>query len=105
MCKALARPGLTLEKTAARHGRGPPTSPKRAPRRQRLIGVIPHGRWQTTTFLGALRPDGLVAPLVLDGAIIAADKRNTHKVAGVREAIEERGATTTISRLVLASTG
>ena len=41
----------------------------RALRGQRLIGVVPHGHWQTTTFLCGLRHDGLVAPLVLDGAI------------------------------------
>lgn len=86
----------------------------RAPRGQRLIGMVPHGHWQTTTFLCALRHDGLVAPLVLDGAIdgpsflawiqqflaptlvpgdiVVADNLNSHKVAGVREAIEQRGA-------------
>ena len=75
---------------------------------------MPHGRWRTTTFLCGLRADGLVAPLVLDGAIdgpafrarfermlapalrpgdtVVADNRGSHKVAGVREAIEARGA-------------
>ena len=41
----------------------------RAPRGERLVCPVPHGRWRTTTFLCALRADGLVAPLVLDGAI------------------------------------
>ena len=41
----------------------------RAPRGERLIGVVPHGHWHTTTFLCGLRHDGLIAPLVLDGAI------------------------------------
>ncbi len=86
----------------------------RAPRGQRLVRPVPHGRWRTTTFLCGLRADGLVAPLVLDGAIdgpafpawgermlapalrpgdtVAADNLGSHKVAGVREAIEARGA-------------
>jgi hypothetical protein len=41
----------------------------RCPRGERLFCPVPHGRWRTTTFLCALRADGLVAPLVLDGAI------------------------------------
>ncbi|HEV7433141.1 MAG TPA: hypothetical protein VGN77_08860 [Steroidobacteraceae bacterium] len=41
----------------------------RAPRGQRLVAPVPHGHWHTTTFLCGLRHDGLVAPLVLDGAI------------------------------------
>jgi hypothetical protein len=41
----------------------------RAPRGERLVCPVPHGRWRTTTFLCGLRADGLVAPLVLDGAI------------------------------------
>jgi len=75
---------------------------------------VPHGRWRTTTFLCGLRADGLVAPLVLDGAVdgpaflawverflapalrpgdtAAADNLGSHKVAGVREAIEARRA-------------
>jgi transposase len=35
----------------------------------RLVAATPHGHWRTTTFLGALRCDGLTAPLVIDGAI------------------------------------
>ena len=41
----------------------------RAPRGERLVASVPHGHWHTTTFLCGLRHDGLVAPLVLDGAI------------------------------------
>src|SRR5207249_6176254 len=37
-----------------------------APRGQRLEGRAPYRRWQTTTFLGALRADGFIAPLVVD---------------------------------------
>jgi transposase len=86
----------------------------RAPRGERLVCPVPYGRWRTTTFLCGLRADGLVAPLVLDGAIngpaflawveqmlapalragdtVVADNLGSHKVAGVREAIEARGA-------------
>ena len=86
----------------------------RAPRGERLVCTAPHGRWRTTTFLCGLRAEGLVAPLVLDGAIdgpaflawvermlapalrpgdtVVADNLGSHKVAGVREAIEARGA-------------
>ena len=41
----------------------------RAPRGERVIGRVPHGHWQTTTFLAGLRHDRIVAPLVLDGPI------------------------------------
>ena len=33
----------------------------------RVIGKVPHGHWKTTTFLAALRYEGLTAPLVVDG--------------------------------------
>ena len=80
----------------------------------RLIAKVPHGHWKTTTFLAALRTTGLTAPLVVDGAlngdvfrayveqqlaptlhqgdIVVMDNLNVHKVAGVRTAIESRGA-------------
>ena len=86
----------------------------RAPRGQRLVDHAPHGHWQTTTFLAALRVDGLTAPLVVDGAIngelflayvqqqlaprlqpgdmVVMDNLSSHKVQGVREAIESVGA-------------
>ena len=41
----------------------------RARRGERLVAPVPSGHWHTTTFLCGLRQDGLVAPLVLDGAI------------------------------------
>lgn len=86
----------------------------RAPRGVRVIGRVPHGRWQTTTFLAGLRHDRIVAPLVLEGAIdgpsflawveqflaptleagdiVVADNLGSHKVAGVREVIQARDA-------------
>jgi transposase len=91
---------------ARRHGR--------APRGQRLIARVPHGHWQTTTFVAGLRQDGITAPCVFDGAIngrsfrawveqflaptlrpgdiVVLDNLSSHKVVGVREAIEARGA-------------
>lgn len=86
----------------------------RAPRGERLVCAVPHGHWHTTTFLSGLRTTGLVAPLVLDGAIdgaaflayteqflvpvltpgdiVVLDNLSSHKVIGVREAIEAAGA-------------
>lgn len=86
----------------------------RARRGERVIAATPHGHWNTTTFLAGLRHDRIVAPLVFDGAIngqvfrayveqflaptlqpddvVIADNLGSHKVAGVREAIEARGA-------------
>jgi len=80
----------------------------------RLLAAVPHGHWKTTTFLAGLRHDGLVAPLVLDGPIdgesflayveqflapalipgqiVIMDNLPSHKVEGVREAIEATGA-------------
>jgi transposase len=91
---------------ARRHGR--------ARRGQRLVAAVPHGHWKTTTFLAALRHDRITAPCVFDGAINGArfcawveqalaptlrpgdvvimDNLGAHKVQGVREAIETRGA-------------
>lgn len=82
----------------------------RCPRHERLIAKVPHGHWKTTTFLAALRHDGLTAPLVIDGAItgelfrayvqqqlvptlrpgdlVMLDNLSVHKVAGVRTALE-----------------
>lgn len=87
----------------------------RCPRGERLVASVPHGHWKTSTFVAALRTTGLTAPLVLDGAIngeafrayveqflaptlapgdiVIMDNLGSHKVKGVREAIEERGAT------------
>jgi transposase len=86
----------------------------RSRRGQRLLGRAPFGHWKTSTFLAGLRHDRIVAPLVLDGAIngesfrayveqflaptltagdiVIADNLGSHKVAGVREAIQARGA-------------
>ena len=41
----------------------------RSPRGARLVTHVPYGRWETTTFLGAMRATGFVAPLGIEGAI------------------------------------
>lgn len=86
----------------------------RALRGQRLVCHAPFGHWKTTTFLAGLRQSGLTAPLVIDGAVNGAvfvsyiqqhlaptlnagdilimDNLASHKVPGVREAVEARGA-------------
>ena len=87
----------------------------RAPRGERALDAVPHGHWKTTTIVAALRADGITAPLVLDGAlngqsflayvrqflapalrpgdVLVMDNLSSHKVAGVREAVEAAGAT------------
>jgi transposase len=87
----------------------------RSPRRVELIGRAPFGKWQTITFVAALRHNKMAAPMVIDGAMNAAtflayieqclvptlrrgdivmmDNVNLHKCEGVREAIENIGAT------------
>jgi transposase len=86
----------------------------RAPRGQRLIGRVPHGRWTTMTFLAGLRADGIVAPCVIDGPIngpmflawvvqflvptlrpgdiVVLDNLGSHKGQLVRRAIRGAGA-------------
>jgi len=39
----------------------------RAPRGQRAVGAVPHGHWKTMTLLGALRLQGPVAGVTVDG--------------------------------------
>jgi transposase len=85
----------------------------RCPRGQRLVTSLPWGHW-TTTFVAALRVDQVAAPCVLDGPmdgdcfrayieqcviptlrqgdIVAMDNLASHKVAGIRQAIEAAGA-------------
>ena len=41
----------------------------RCRRGERLYAKVPYGHWKTTTFVAALRHDGITAPFVLDGPI------------------------------------
>ena len=88
----------------------------RGPRGQRVEGIAPHGHWKTTTFIAALRHDRIAASCVFDGPINGAafkawteqalapelgpgdivilDNLSSHKVAGIKEAIEARGRQT-----------
>jgi transposase len=87
----------------------------RSERGKRLVGAVPFGKWRTSTFIAGLRQDRMVAPAVFEGAIngaiflayveqnlapalregdvVVMDNLGSHKVAGVREAIEAKGAT------------
>ena len=40
-----------------------------APKGERLVDKVPHGRWKTATFLAALREDRIEAPCLFDGPI------------------------------------
>jgi transposase len=86
----------------------------RSLRGSRLIAGVPHGHWKISTFVAGLRNDRLTAPFVVDGAmngiifyayvgqvlaptlspggLVIMDSLASHKVTGVREAIEARGA-------------
>jgi len=86
----------------------------RAPRGERLYDSVPDGRWQNYTMIAGLRLDGLVAPMVLpgamnamalrawvaqslapelrDGDIIVWDNLSVHDDAEVRRCIEATGA-------------
>jgi transposase len=81
---------------------------------RRCRAAIPHGHWKTITFVGGLTLNGFVAPMLLDGPmdgecflawveqmlaptlrpgdLVVMDNLPAHKVAGVRQAIERRGA-------------
>lgn len=87
----------------------------RAPRGRRCTASAPLGHWETTAFVAALRYRQLTAPMLTDGPmdgdvflayvehflcptlrpgdIVVLDNLSSHKVAGVREAIESAGAT------------
>jgi len=87
----------------------------RARRGTRVIGTVPLGKWETITFVGALRNNKMTAPMVIEGAmtgemflayveqclvptlrrndIVVMDNCRVHLVAGVREAIEKARAT------------
>jgi transposase len=87
----------------------------RCARGERLVDHVPQGHWKTVTFVAALRRDGMSASRTIDGAmsgkkflayverclaptlkrneIVMIDNLPAHKAAGVREAIEARGAT------------
>jgi transposase len=84
------------------------------PRGERLVSDAPMGHWETVTFIAGLRQTGVVAPMLIKGAmngeaflayieqclvptlkrrdIVVVDNVPFHKVAGVEEAIQAVGA-------------
>jgi transposase len=86
----------------------------RAPRGERLVSKVPWGHWKTITFVAALRCDRITAPAVFDGPmdgecfqayaeqvlaptlgpgdIVVMDNLASHKVAGIKQAVEAKGA-------------
>jgi transposase len=91
---------------ARRYGRGP--------RNRRCVARVPHGHWQSSTFIAALRAEKITAPFLIEGAvnaevftaylekvlcpelrpgdIVILDNLATHKVAGVSALITACGA-------------
>lgn len=81
---------------------------------QRLLGRIPVGRYQTSTLISGIRLDGPCAPWLFEGPmngemflawvqqglvptlrsgdVVILDNLATHKIRGVREALEAAGA-------------
>jgi len=83
---------------------------------QRCDDAVPHGHWKTTTMISAIRSERIIreasivfdgptnaptfrgyveqclAPALKPGDIVVMDNLPSHKVAGVREAIEAAGA-------------
>ena len=96
----------------------------RAPRGRRVSGSVPFGHWKTMTFVAALRLDGITAPWLLDGAmdgqafrtyvervlvpalrpgdIVLMDNLPAHKLAAVRDALEQTGCASLLSAVLLA---
>lgn len=81
---------------------------------RRVVGKIPLARWQTTTFIAALRHDAIGAPMALDGPIdgagflayvdqvlaptlasgdsVVLDNLGSHKSDRIRQIIQAQGA-------------
>ena len=87
-----------------------PMHPGEVLREEFLVPLkLSRGHWKTITFVAALRQNGMTASQTIDGAmtakkfsayverkrkdIVVVDNLPAHKAAGVREAIEARGAT------------
>ena len=81
---------------------------------RRCVGSVPHGHWQTSTFIAALRAEAVTAPFLIEGAvdtdvftaylqqvlgpelregdIVILDNLSTHKTASVAALLAARGA-------------
>jgi transposase len=86
----------------------------RAPIGQRVVSAVPGGHWKTVSMIGAIAVDGVVASMAVQGSVdgevfkvyvrqilapqlragdvVVMDNLSSHKVAGVREMIEQTGA-------------
>ena len=86
----------------------------RSPRGQPCRAAVPYGHWKTSTFVAALRANGITAPFVFDGAmnadifrqyvrdmlaptlrpgdVVVMDNLPAHKNQTIRDLIEARGA-------------
>jgi len=78
------------------------------------VGSVPHGHWQSSTFIAALRAESITAPFLIEGAVnaevfaaylqqvlcpelrqgdvVILDNLSTHKIASVAALISARGA-------------
>lgn len=112
-------PGWEIEKLVFLDETGASTNMTRlygrAPKGLRCVDSAPLGHWETTTFVAALRHDGITAPMLTDGPmdgdvflayvthflcptlrpgdIVILDNLSSHKVPGIEEAIQAVGAT------------
>ena len=86
----------------------------RCPMGQRCFSAVPHGHWQSSTFIAALRHDRIAAPFLVDGPVdtdvftayleqvlcpqlregdtLILDNLSTHKIASVTRLLSARGA-------------
>jgi len=87
----------------------------RCPKNLRCVASVPHGHWQSSTFIAALRAESISAPFLIEGAVnaevftaylaqvlcpelrcgdvVILDNLSTHKIANVGALISARGAT------------
>lgn len=86
----------------------------RSPVGQRCHSAVPHGHWQSSTFIAALRYESIAAPFLIEGAVdadvfsaylqhvlcpelregdvVILDNLSTHKIKNVATLIAARGA-------------
>lgn len=85
----------------------------RSPRGERCLSAVPHGHWQTSTFIAALRHEQVAAPFLVEGPVDAEvftvylqqvlcpclqpgdtlilDNLATHKIQRVGQMLSDRG--------------
>ena len=85
----------------------------RCPMGQRCLSAVPHGHWQSSTFIAALRHESIEAPFLIEGPVDAEvftayleqvlcpqlregdtlilDNLATHKIQKVRQLLSARG--------------